>query len=170
MVIGGLIVALVAIGLLLPEDPGRTGAESSAPSAPAAVTAAHGARAGDVSGVWWAVDAAGHSTRVQVTLHGSDAVLQTDAIPVAHDAAWQAYAQRLREQGTAFDHIRYGGAGRWADGQLQIAYDVHSTEGHGPLDTGSLTLTLAADGQELRGERWSNGEQASQPLRLVRRP
>lgn len=170
MVIGGLIVALVAIGLLLPEDPGRTSAETAAPSAPAAATAAHGARAGDVSGVWWAVDAAGHSTRVQVTLHGSDAVLQTDAIPVAHDAAWQAYAQRLREQGTAFDHIRYGGAGRWAGGQLQIAYDVHSTEGHGPLDTGSLTLTLAADGQELRGERWSNGEQASQPLRLVRRP
>lgn len=170
MVIGGLIVALVAIGLLLPEDPGRTSAETAAPSAPAAATAAHGARAGDVSGVWWAVDAAGHSTRVQVTLHGSDAVLQTDAIPVAHDAAWQAYAQRLREQGTAFDHIRYGGAGRWAGGQLQIAYDVHSTEGHGPLDTGSLTLTLAPNGQELRGERWSNGEQASQPLRLVRRP
>ncbi len=170
MVIGGLIVALVIIGLLLPEDPGRTGTETAAPSAPATVTAAKGARAGDVSGVWWAVDAAGHSTRVQVTLHGSDAVLQTDAIPVAHDAAWQAYAQRLREQGTAFDHIRYGGAGRWADGQLQIAYDVHSTEGHGPLDTGSLTLTLAADGQELRGERWSNGEQSSQPLRLARRP
>lgn len=57
---------------------------------------------------------AGHRTRVQITLYSSDAVLQTDAIPVAWYPEWQAYAQRLAAQGMVFDHIQYGGSGQWA--------------------------------------------------------
>ena len=69
-----------------------------------------------------------------------------------------------------FDQIAYGGTGQWAQGQLQIAFDVKSTAGHGPLDTGTLTLAPSADGRELQGQMWSNGEQSNTPLRLVRRP
>lgn len=178
-----LVAAWLVIGLLSPDggtDATRTAdtlpaatahpeAPQAAPATPA-VAAVPDAVTADAAGVWWAVDAAGHRTRVQITLYGAQAVLQTDAMPVAWYPEWQAYAQRLREQGTVFDHIRYGGSGQWANGRLQIPFDVHSTEGHGPLDTGALTLTLSADGRELNGQLWSNGDQTQTPLRLVRRP
>ncbi|MGI9218438.1 MAG: toll/interleukin-1 receptor domain-containing protein [Hydrogenophaga sp.] len=178
-----LVAALLVIGLRSPDgttDPTHTAdtppaatTHTEAPqpaSATPAVAAVPDAATADAAGVWWAVDAAGHRTRVQITLYGAQAVLQTDAIPVAWYPEWQAYAQRLREQGTVFDHIRYAGSGQWANGRLQIPFDVRSTEGHGPLDTGALTLTLSADGRELTGQLWSNGDQTQTPLRLVRRP
>lgn len=166
-----LVAALLLIGLLGPDD-----SPAPSPMAPEAATTASATATAvpsppaDAAGVWWAVDAAGHRTRVQISVNGADAALQTDAIPVAWYPEWQAYAQRLREQGTVFDHIRYSGAGQWANGRLQIPVNVHSAEGQGPLDTGALTLTLSADGRELTGQLWSNGDQAHTPLRLVRRP
>lgn len=186
MYLGAVMVALLVIGMLLPEDDtptaskadataqtGNTGdppaapaESSSAPAVPAKPTTGHA----DIAGVWWAVDEKDHRTRVQITIYGSDAVLQTDAIPVAWYPKWQAYAERLRTQGIVFSQIRYGGSGQWASGRLQVQYDVHSTEGHGPLDTGNLTLALSADGRELSGQFWSNGEQSHTPLRLLRRP
>ena len=180
MYLGGVMVALLAIGFLLPGDPETPPAEprTGTPQPVAATTVPPTAAeplstaqaSDDISGVWWSVDAAGHRTRVQITLYGSDAVLQTDAIPVAWYPEWQAYAQRLAAQGMVFDHIQYGGSGQWAQGRLQVPVNVHSTAGHGPLDTGNVTLGLSADGRELSGQLWSHGEQSHTPLRLVRRP
>lgn len=182
MIIGGIMVALVVIGLLLPDDnatPPSSDADApplyatAPPPQPAAKAAAGAPLKGfpaDASGVWWSVDDAGHRTRVEIKLQGSSAALQTDAIPVAWDPEWQTYAQRLAAQGTVFDHIRYSGSGGWANGRLQMRVEVHSAEGDGPLDTGSLTLAPSTDGRELNGQLWSNGEQASTPLRLVRQP
>lgn len=178
-----LVVALLAIGLLSPDDsagpssgvdaPPMVAASPAAPPTTAAspnVVASPEATPGNPAGVWWSVDAAGHRTRVQITLYDQQAHLQTDPIPVAWYPEWLAYAQRMASQGVVFDQIAYGGSGQWAQGQLQIAFDVKSTAGHGPLDTGALTLTLSADGLELTGQLWSNGDQTHTPLRLVRRP
>lgn len=182
-----LVAALLVIGLLAPDDNGgpTSGVDTPPPviasPAPPQTTAASPevvpnlaaapkATPANPAGVWWSVDAAGHRTRVQITLYDQQAHLQTDPIPVAWYPEWQAYAQRLASQGVVFDQIAYGGTGQWAQGQLQIAFDVKSTAGHGPLDTGALTLALSADGLELTGQLWSNGDQTHTPLRLVRRP
>ena len=116
------------------------------------------------------MDAAGHRTRVQITLYDQQAHLQTDPIPVAWYPEWLAYAQRMATQGMVFDHIEYSATGQWIHAQLSMQFDVKSTLGHGPLDTGTLTLAPSADGRELQGQMWSNGEQSNTPLRLVRRP
>lgn len=178
-----LVAGLLVVGLLNPDDSADPGSAAVAPppviaspatpqttAAPPNVAAAPKATPANPAGVWWSVDAAGHRTRVQITLYDQQAHLQTDPIPVAWYPQWQAYAQRLASQGVVFDQIAYGGTGQWADSQLQIAFDVKSTAGHGPLDTGALTLTLNADGLELTGQLWSNGDQTHTPLRLVRRP
>ena len=83
---------------------------------------------------------------------------------------WLAYAQRLAAQGTVFDHIQYSGTGQWANGRLEMRFDVHSPAGHGPLDTGTISLALSGDGRSLVGQLWSNGEQSNAALKLVRRP
>lgn len=182
MYVGGVMVALVAIGLMLPDDKATNTAPPEAtppatPTTPAtnpppatAIEAPDTTRNGDISGVWWSVDAAGNRTRIQITLYGTQAHLQTDAIPVAWYPEWLAYAQRLAAQGVVFDHIEYGATGQWIQAQLSMQFVVKSTLGHGPLDTGTLTLAPSADGRELLGQLWSNGEQSNTPLRLVRRP
>lgn len=185
MYIGGVMVALVGIGLMLPSDnktgdsahnastPALQAAADSPPvaaSSPPAASLPAQVQPGDISGVWWSLDRNGHRTRLQITLYGAQAYLQTDPIPVAWYPEWLAYAQRLATQGVVFDQIEYSGTGQWAGGQLQMQFDVKSTAGHGPLDTGTMTLTPRADGQELQGQLWSNGDQTNTPLRLVRRP
>jgi TIR domain len=182
-----LLVALLGFGLLNPDDsaeptsgvdaPPLVAASPATPSTKAAepsvepnVVASAEATPGNPEGVWWSVDAAGHRTRVQITLYDQQAHLQTDPIPVAWYPEWLAYAQRMATQGMVFDHIEYSATGQWIHAQLSMQFDVKSTLGHGPLDTGTLTLAPSADGRELQGQMWSNGEQSNTPLRLVRRP
>ena len=178
-----LVAALLVIGLLAPDDSGGpTGGVDTPPPVTASpappqttaaspdVAAAPEATPATPAGVWWSVDAAGHRTRVQITLYDQQAHLQTDPIPVAWYPEWLAYAQRMATQGMVFDHIEYSATGQWIHAQLSMQFDVKSTLGHGPLDTGTLTLAPSADGRELQGQMWSNGEQSNTPLRLVRRP
>lgn len=172
-----LVAALLGLGLLNPDesaDP-TSGVDApprvaASPAAPPTTAASPTATPGNPAGVWWSVDAAGHRTRIQITLYDQQAHLQTDPIPVAWYPEWLAYAQRMATQGMVFDHIEYSATGQWTHAQLSMQFDVKSTLGHGPLDTGTLTLAPNADGRELQGQMWSNGEQSNTPLRLVRRP
>lgn len=181
-VVAVLVVVVLAVGLQSPDDsavptsgvdaPPLVAASPATPRTPTAPSesAAPQATPGNLAGVWWSVDAAGHRTRVQITLYDQQAHLQTDPIPVAWYPEWLAYAQRMATQGMAFDHIEYSATGQWTHAQLSMQFDVKSTLGHGPLDTGTLTLAPSADGRELQGQMWSNGEQSNTLLRLVRRP
>lgn len=172
-----LVAALLGLGLLNPDesaDP-TSGVDAppwvaASPAAPPTTAASPTATPGNPAGVWWSVDAAGHRTRIQITLYDQQVHLQTDPIPVAWYPEWLAYAQRMATQGMVFDHIEYSATGQWTHAQLSMQFDVKSTLGHGPLDTGTLTLAPSADGRELQGQMWSNGEQSNTPLRLVRRP
>jgi hypothetical protein len=100
--------------------------------------------------------------------------LQTDAFPVSWYPAWQAYAQGVRGQGPIVNEVRYVGQGVLTDvmgvPRIEIPYQAVTGDGRGPLDTGSVVLNASADGRELTGQLWSNGEQAESPLRLVRSP
>lgn len=182
MYIGGGFVALIALGFFLSDDettkPTTAATDNGATPAPAPTEAnvqslssppSSGA-ALDISGIWWSLDEANRRTRVVLTTDGNDVQLQTDAVPVAWYPDWQAYALKLREQGIQVTELRYNGAGTFNANRLQMPYEVYSGDGHGPLDTGSITLSASADGRELNGQLWSNADQASTPLRLVRRP
>ncbi len=181
MIVGGIVVALLAIGFMSLDDAPPTdqhrpeannpglqiaAAPPVAPSQPASAPLPDM----DASGVWWSVDAAGNRTRVQITLHGAQAFLQTDPVPVSWYPEWLAYAQQLAAQGVRFDQIEYSGTGQWTGGRLNLVYDVKSTLGHGPLDQGTISLALSQDGRTMSGQLWSNGSQTNTPLRLVRRP
>lgn len=181
MWIGGGFVALIALGLLLADDEktqpsteasprGEPPASASETQSPPRGTPGTNGVVADISGIWWSVDEASRRTRVVLTTDGNDVQLQTDAVPVAWYPEWRAYALRLREQGMVVTELRYNGAGSFNGEQVQMPYEVYSGDGHGPLDTGSITLTASADRRELIGQLWSNGEQAATPLRLVRRP
>jgi hypothetical protein len=173
MWIGGIFVGLIVIGLLVPDDE-----EAIPPSAPpyAAATPppapAQGPR--DVSGLWWSIDEDNRRLRVQFTVSNGAIQLQTDAFPIAWYPRWQAYAQGVREMGLIVNDVRYVGQGVLTDvmgtPRIEIPVQAVTGDGRGPLDTGSVVLTASADGRELTGRLWSNGEQAETPLRLVRQP
>ncbi|AOF86805.1 TIR domain protein [Hydrogenophaga sp. RAC07] len=173
MWIGGIFVGLIVIGLLVPDDE-----EAMPPSAPpyAAATPppapAQGTR--DVSGLWWSIDEDNRRLRVQLTVNNGAIQLQTDAFPIAWYPRWQAYAQGVREMGLIVNDVRYVGQGVLTDvmgtPRIEIPVQAVTGDGRGPLDTGSVVLTASADGRELTGRLWSNGEQAETPLRLVRQP
>lgn len=184
MYVGGGFVALVALGFILSDDeappPTNAATDPGLPAGPAsaspgATSQALGSppaadRGLDISGIWWMLDEAKRRTRVVLTTDGKGVQLQTDAVPVAWYPDWQSYALKLRDQGIQVTELRYSGAGTFSASGLQMPYAVYSGEGHGPLDTGSITLNASADGRELTGQLWSNGDQASTPLRLVRSP
>ncbi|WP_300659569.1 toll/interleukin-1 receptor domain-containing protein [Hydrogenophaga sp.] len=173
MWIGGIFVGLVVIGLFAPED-----AEEVTPSPPpyAAATppAAPGQSTRDVSGMWWSIDDANRRLRVQLTVNNGAIQLQTDAFPVSWYPTWQTYAAGVRAQGLIVNDVRYVGTGVLSNvmGTPRIEMPVQAVtgDGRGPLDTGSVVLNASADGRELTGQLWSNGEQAETPLRLVRQP
>ncbi len=161
--VGGIFVALVVLGLLLPED---EDSDDAATTVPAKVT--------DVSGIWWSIDAANRPLRVQLAVNGQAVQLQTDPFPVDWYPAWQAYALSVLPQGLVVRDVRYVGQGMLTDvmglPRIEMPFQAYTGDGRGPLTTGSVLLQARADGKELTGELWSNGEQASTPLRLVRRP
>ena len=160
--VGGIFVALVVLGLLLPEDE-----DSDA-------TATVPAKATDVSGIWWSIDASNRPLRVQLAVNGQAVQLQTDPFPVDWYPAWQAYALSVLPQGLVVRDVRYVGQGMLTDvmglPRIEMPFQAYTGDGRGPLTTGSVLLQARADGKELTGELWSNGEQASTPLRLVRKP
>ena len=175
MWIGGIFVGLVVIGLLAPDDE-----EEVPPSPPPYVAATpepvprSGQSALDVSGIWWSIDEDNRRLRVQFTVNNGAIQLQTDAFPVSWYPEWQAYAQGVRGQGLTVNEVRYVGQGVLTDvmgvPRIEIPYQAVTGDGRGPLDTGSVVLNASADGRELTGQLWSNGEQAESPLRLVRSP
>lgn len=173
MWIGGIFVGLVVIGLLAPED-----AEEAPPSPPAYVTAtpapAPGQSTPDVSGLWWSIDDNNRRLRVQFTVSHDAIQLQTDAFPVSWYPSWQTYAAGVRAQGFIVNDVRYVGQGVLSHvmgiPRIEIPVQAVTGDGRGPLDTGSVVLNASADGRELTGQLWSNGEQAETPLRLVRNP
>lgn len=181
MYIGAGFVALMVLGYMASGDQKNAGRAASE----ATVTAAALPKAGvdvpagtavapvaqlDISGVWWSIDPANRRTRVQIAVSGTDVHLTTDAIPVAWYPEWQAYAMKLHEQGVVVSDIRYFADGSVSGDRLQLPYRVYSSDGGGLLDTGNISLSLVANGRELTGQLWSNGDQAASPLRLVRRP
>ncbi|MDP2249761.1 MAG: toll/interleukin-1 receptor domain-containing protein [Hydrogenophaga sp.] len=175
MWIGGIFVGLVVIGLLAPDDE-----EEVPPSPPPYVAATpepvprSGQSALDVSGIWWSIAEDNRRLRVQFTVNNGAIQLQTDAFPVSWYPEWQAYAQGVRGQGLTVNEVRYVGQGVLTDvmgvPRIEIPYQAVTGDGRGPLDTGSVVLNASADGRELTGQLWSNGEQAESPLRLVRSP
>ncbi len=173
MWIGGIFVGLIVIGLLVPED------EEAAPPSPPPYTAttpppSPGQSTRDVSGLWWSIDEDNRRLRVQFTVNNGAIQLQTDAFPIAWYPRWQAYALSVRDMGLIVNDVRYVGQGVLSDvmgvQRIEIPVQAVTGDGRAPLDTGSLVLTASADGRELTGQLWSNGEQAETPLRLVRNP
>jgi TIR domain len=173
MWIGGTFVGLIAIGLLFPDD------EEAVPPTPPPHLAteptpppAQSTR--DVSGLWWSIDEDNRRLRVQFTVSNGAIQLQTDAFPIAWYPRWQAYALSVRDMGVIVNDVRYVGQGVLSDvmgtPRIEIPVQAVTGDGRGPLDTGSVVLTASADGRELTGQLWSNGEQAETPLRLVRNP
>lgn len=126
--------------------------------------------ASKLGGVWWLVDAEGRRTRATIAVRDGVAELTTEGIAVASDPGWLAYAERMkRDHGLAIEHIVYRAKGEAGDRGLDLALAVYGGRGDGPLDTGNLRLQASADGRELVGSLWSNGDQASSPVRLVRK-
>ena len=76
--------------------------------------------------------------------------------------------QRMRGQGIQINALVYSARGPWNTQLLQGPVEVRSTDGHGPLDTGSLSLQRGSDGRSLHGQLWSNGSQAAEPILLRR--
>lgn len=173
MWIGGVFVGLVAIGLLMPEEE-EEALPSQPPYAAAAPSTIPGHSARDVSGLWWSIDEGNRRLRVQFTVIDGAIQLQTDAFPIAWYPHWQVYAQGVREMGLIVNEVRYVGQGVLTDvmgvPRIEIPVQAVTGDGRGPLDTGSLVLSASADGRELTGVLWSNGEQSETPLRLVRNP
>ena len=109
---GGVFLALLVLGLLLPEEEDEEpAAVAVAPQPPAATPPAALARTADVSGIWWSIDPANRRLRVQLTVDGSTVQLQTDPFPVNWYPEWQAYAQGVRSQGLIVTEVRYFGSG-----------------------------------------------------------
>ena len=173
MWIGGIFVGLVVIGLLLPEDENQA-VPTPAPFVSPTPSPLPDQSSRDVSGLWWSIDEDNRRLRVQFTVSNGAIQLQTDAFPIAWYPRWQAYAQGVREMGLIVNDVRYVGQGVLTDvmgtPRIEIPVQAVTGDGRGPLDTGSLVLTASADGRELTGQLWSNGEQAETPLRLVRNP
>ncbi len=170
MWIGGIFVGLVVIGLLLPEDKEAVPVPAPFVSPPPAP----GQTARDVSGLWWSIDEDNRRLRVHFTVNNGAIQLQTDAFPIAWYPHWQAYALSVRDMGLIVNDVRYVGQGVLSNvmgtPRIEIPVQAVTGDGRGPLDTGSVVLTASADGRELTGQLWSNGEQAETPLRLVRQP
>jgi hypothetical protein len=188
MWVGAFFVGLFLLGLLV------SAFEDSAPSDPVADAAASAqaraalqgilaavpnsapphSRMADVSGIWWSIDQANRSLRVQLTVNAAQVELQTDPFPVNWYPKWEAYARSVRDQGLVVKNVRYVGNGVLGNvmgvPRIELPYQAYTADGRGPLDTGSVVLNASADGRELTGVLWSNGEQAETPLRLVRRP
>jgi hypothetical protein len=168
MWVGAVFVGLFALGLLISafEDEAQEATAShNAPSAP---------QVADISGIWWSIDEANRRLRVQLTVNAAQVELQTDPFPVSWYPEWEAYARSVRGQGLVVKNVRFVGNGVLTNvmgvPRVELPYQAYTADGRGPLDTGSVVLSASADGKELTGQLWSNGEQAETPLRLVRRP
>ncbi len=184
MWVGAFFVGLFLLGLLVsafeddaPVADATTGAEVQAALQGILAlqsNSAAPARTTDVSGIWWSIDQANRHLRVQLTVNAGQVQLQTDPFPVNWYPAWEAYARSVRDQGLVVKNVRYVGEGALSNvmgvPRIEIPYQAFTSDGRGPLDTGSVVLNASADGRELTGQLWSNGEQAETPLRLVRRP
>ena len=174
MWIGGIFVGLVVIGLLFPEDDTPDVPPPGMVASPPPTAAAPALPSRDVSGLWWSIDEDNRRLRVQFTVNNGAIQLQTDAFPIAWYPRWQAYALSVRDMGLIVNDVRYVGQGVLSDvmgiPRIEIPVQAVTGDGRGPLDTGSVVLTASADGRELTGQLWSNGEQADTPLRLVRQP
>jgi hypothetical protein len=188
MWVGAFFVGLFLLGLLVsafedsaPSDPVADAAASAQAQAAlqailstASNTAHPNPKMADVSGIWWSIDEANRRLRVQLTVNAGQVELQTDPFPVNWYPKWEAYARSVRDQGLVVKNVRYVGNGVLGNvmgvPRIEIPHQAFTADGRGPLDTGSVVLNASADGRELTGQLWSNGEQAETPLRLVRRP
>lgn len=189
MYIGGGFVALIALGFIMSDDeppiPTTEATNPGAPPTPASapqqanVQSLSGSPAANVveqnvSGIWWSIDEDNRRLRVLLTVNTDTVELQTDAFPVSWYPHWVDYAQSVRGMGLVVTDVRYVGRGVlthvMGTPRIEIPFQAVTGDGRGPLDSGSVVLTASADGHELTGQLWSNGEQANTPLRLVRRP
>lgn len=191
MWVGAFFVSLFALGLLVSafddEDEAASTLASDAATAealfralqaiappPAPVATPQLPAPPDIAGLWWSIDENNRRLRVLFTVVGTTVELQTDPFPVNWYPHWQAYAQGVRSQGLVVSEVRYVGNGVLSHvmgvPRIEIPYRAVTGDGRGPLDTGSVVLNASADGRELTGQLWSNGEQAETPLRLVRTP
>lgn len=124
---------------------------------------------GPLDGQWIAIDAQGR--RTGVTMRQQDGVVElvSERMPVSRYPDWQAYAQRmLMQYGMVVQDIVYRGSGTITPAGLDLAIQVYTGDGRGPLDTGNLTLVRGDDGRQLEGSLWSNGAQSQQPIRMLR--
>lgn len=174
MIFGGVVAVLLLIGLVWPEDPAPIATkEAERPLLEAAATDEPKA-APDTAGVWWSIDDQQRRLRVLLTVNADTIELQTDPFPVSWYPHWVAYAKSVQGMGLVVTDVRYVGRGALTHvmgvPRIEMPVQAFTADGRGPLDTGSVVLSASADGRELTGELWSNGEQAATPLRLVRQP
>jgi hypothetical protein len=172
------LAALLAVGLLEEMKSGGHGvglvsvdppALPVAPPTPAETGRPLPDAVGPLDGQWIAIDARGH--RAAVTMREQDGVVEliSERLPVSRYPDWQAYAQRmLMQYGMVVQDVVYRGSGTITPAGLDLAIQIYTGDGRGPLDTGNLTLVRGADGRQLEGSLWSNGAQAQQPIRMLR--
>lgn len=179
MWVGAFFVGLFLLGVLVSAFEDSAPSDSVADAATSAQTQAVlqnpiNPPMADVSGIWWSIDQANRRLRVQLTVNAAQVELQTDPFPVGWYPAWEAYARSVRDQGLVVKNVRYVGRGALTNvmglPRIEMPFEAYTADGRGPLTTGSVVLNASADGRELTGVLWSNGEQAETPLRLVRRP
>jgi hypothetical protein len=177
MVVGVCGVAWLALlNLDLGESDGPAIApptHSAAPPEPAPVSTAAPTvpTSANLSGAWWSIDPQNRRAGVNLRVSEREAELRSEPIPVDWYPEWKDFAQRLQSsQGVVVNHLVYVATGQRFLNQLDLRFEVFSTEGAGPLDTGSFSLKVSPDGHDIRGELWSNGDQSSVPVHLVRAP
>lgn len=126
-------------------------------------------------GRWNATLWQGERTQLLIETAPQGLRLTSEPIAIGERADWADYRRFWHERfGTPLEAVRYRGAGtlRADPGeapQLTFAIQIHTVpEGAEPIDGGSLSATLAADGRRLDGTLWLNGAQAQQPVTLQR--
>ncbi|QHE86693.1 toll/interleukin-1 receptor domain-containing protein [Hydrogenophaga sp. BPS33] len=179
MWVGAFFVGLFVLGLLVSAFEGEDEPVASGGPDPIVALGQQALQAivppaANVAGIWWAIDESNRRLRVQLTVVGNLVELQTDPFPVGWYPEWQTYANGMRGQGLVVNEVRYHGRGVLGNvmgvPRIEMPYQALTGDGRGPLDTGSVVLNASADGRELTGTFWSNGQQAESPLRLVRQP
>ena len=171
LIAAGLVLA-VAAGTARWWWPGR-GVDSATPASSAAAPADQAGPA--VGGRWLATLSRGERVAAVFTQTGDRLTLATEPIPIANRADWADYRKFWRERFAAeLDAVMYRGEGALLTdpgqpARIDIALKVHAVPDSGePIDGGNLSATLSADGRQLTGSLWLNGEQASQPAQLAR--
>lgn len=136
------------------------------------------ARPDSLAGTWEGQLWHGEQVTVVLAEAGTAVSLSSKPVAIADRADWAEYRRFWREQGNGdLTAIQYRGDGRriqtpGSPTALDIALQVLPAPetAAGAIDSGNLSLRLAADGKTLIGRIWLNSAQADQAAVLTRLP